>query len=138
MSRVASYRLDSSYIAEYEKVLQKTRHLQLVSSKIFTIDGVPAYENIQRLGEAPFASVKVDHQIMADGRFYELSSVVIGGDATKDSELQEGLASFHFLQPPKASSLSNFGMLDSFRTRLIVLGIIIIGITFWVMRSRKI
>ena len=65
-------RLDSSYIAKYEQVLKKVHHLQLLSSRVFTIDGVPAYENIQRIGEGAAASVNVERQILADGRGYNL------------------------------------------------------------------
>jgi hypothetical protein len=126
-------KFDSNYIAKYEQVLKKVHHLQLVSSKVFTIDGAPAYENIQRMGEGSIASVQVEHQIFADGRLYMLSTVVIGGDATQDSELQAGLASFHFLHPPKISG-GRFGFLG---VKLTVVGIIIAGIAFLVVRSRK-
>ena len=124
-------RFDSSYIANYEQVLKKVHHLQLVSSRVFTIDGVPAYENIQRLGEAPIASVKVEHQIFADGRLYQLDTVVIGGDATQDSELQAGLASFHFLHPPKLS----VWRVGSIVVELAILAVIIAGIAFVVIRT---
>ena len=126
-------KFDSNYIANYEQVLQKTHHVQLVSSKIFTIDGAPAYENIQRLGEGSIASVQVEHQIFADGRLYMFSTVVFGGDATQDSEMQQGLASFHFLHPPKISA-GRFGFLG---VKLTVVGIIIAGIIFWVIRSQR-
>jgi hypothetical protein len=126
-------RLDSSYIAKFEQVLKNTRSLQLVSSRVFTIDGVPAYENIQRLGKPIVVSVQVEHQIIADGKFYGLTTEVIGGDATQDSELQEGLASFHFLHPPKISA-GRFGFLG---VKLTVVGIIMAGIVFWFVRSRK-
>jgi hypothetical protein len=137
MSLAAGYapfaKFDSNYIAQYEQVLRKVHHLQLVSSKVFTIDGAPAYENIQRMGEGSIASVQVEHQIFADGRLYMLSTVVIGGDATQDSELQAGLASFHFLHPPKISA-GRFGFLG---VKLSVVGIIIAGIVFWAIQRRK-
>jgi hypothetical protein len=127
-------KFDSNYIAQYEQVLQKNHHVQLISSKVFTIDGAPAYENIQRLGNGSFASVQVEHQIFADGRLYMLSTVVIGGDATQDSELQAGLASFHFLHTPKLSS----GKFGSLGVKLTVVGIIIAGIVFLAIQRRKI
>ncbi len=126
-------RFDSNYIAKYEQVLKKIHHLQLVSSRLFTIDGVPAYENIQRFGEGRIVSVKVEHQIFADGRLYQLEGVVIGGDATQDSELQAGLASFHFLHPPK-HSVWRLGLIG---VNLAIPAIIIAGIVFVVIRSRR-
>ena len=42
---------------------------------VFTIDGVPAYENIQRLGKPIVVSVEVEHQIFADGRLYSAYNV---------------------------------------------------------------
>jgi hypothetical protein len=126
-------RFDSSYIAKYEQVLKKVHHLQLVSSRVFTIDGAPAYENIQRTGEAPNASVQVEHQMFADGRLYMLSTVFIGGDATQDSEMQAGLASFHFLHQPKPPGIFGFGSLG---VKLAILGVVIVGV-FLVIRSRR-
>ena len=126
-------RFDSSYIAKYEQALKKVHHLQLVSSRVFTIDGVPAYENIQRLGEASIVSMEVEHQIFADGRLYGLSTVFIGGDATQDSELQAGLASFHFLHKQKPPGIFGFASLG---VKLAILGVIIF-IVFLVIRSRR-
>jgi len=123
--------IDSDYIARYEQVLKKVHHVQLVSSRIFTIDGVPAYENIQRLGEAPVASVTIDRQIIADGKFYDLESDVPGGDATQDSEMQEALTSFHFLTQPKHSRLASAGVMFA------VFGIIAAGIFALLTRNRS-
>jgi hypothetical protein len=130
-------RFDSSYIAKYEQVLKKVHHLQLVSSRIFTIDGVPAYENIQCFGEAPFASVQVEHQIFPDGKLYGLTSMFIGGDATQDSELQESLASFHFLHTPTPPGSFGLGGFGSIGVKLAIVGIIIAGIVFWAIQRRK-
>ena len=126
-------RFDSSYIANFEQVLKKVHNLELVSSRVFTNDGVPAYENIQRIGKAPVASVKVEHQIFAEGRLYQLDSVVIGGDATQDSEMQAGLASFHFLHAPKRSGVFGFGSLG---VSVAILGVIIAGVLL-AIRSRR-
>jgi hypothetical protein len=126
-------KLDSSYIANFEQVLQNVHHVQLISSKVFSIDGVPAYENIQRLGKAPIASVEVEHQVIADRRFYDLTSVVFGGDATQDSEMQAGLASFHFLHQPKPPGIFGFGPL---RVKLVIL-VVIIVVVFLVIRGRR-
>jgi hypothetical protein len=134
--RVGSTKLDSNYIAKYEQVLQKVPHLKLISSKVFTIDGAPAYENIQRLGEGSIASVQVEHQIFADGRLYMLSTVVIGGDATQDPELQEGLASFHFLHAPKPPGWFGFGGFGSLGVKIAILGVVIVGV-FLAIQSRK-
>ena len=133
--RATFARLDSSYIAKYEQVLRQTRHLQLISSRMFTIDGVPAYENIQRIGEGAAASVKIERQILPDGRFYVLSAVMLGGDATLDPEIQAALTSFHFLhapKPPGSFAFGGFGLLGV----VAVLAVIIIG-AFLVLRSRK-
>jgi hypothetical protein len=117
-------RLDSSYIASYEQVLKQTRHLQLVSSRVFTNDGVRTYENIQRIGEGLAASVKVERQILADGRFYSLTAVRFGGDATQDPEIQAALTSFHFLRAPKPGGTSA------------VLAVIAVAV-FFVVRRRQ-
>jgi len=129
---------DSNYITKYEQILKKVHNLQLVSSKVFTIDGAPAYENIQRLGTVSIASVKVEHQIFADGRLYGLDTLVIGGDATQDSDLQEALNSFHFLHTPKPSGSFGFGGFGSLGVKLAIIGIIIAGIVFWAIQRRKI
>ncbi|HZL12559.1 MAG TPA: hypothetical protein VFC85_00310, partial [Verrucomicrobiae bacterium] len=83
------------------------------------------------IGKAPFASVIVDLQIIANNKFYDLGTSVIGGDATQDSEMQKRLASFHFLQPPRLSRLNFLGV------KLTVIGIIIVGIIFWAIQRRK-
>ena len=130
--RAPLMRLDSSYIAKYEQVLKQTRHLQLLSSRVFTNDGVQVYENIQRLGEAAAASVQIERQILADGRFYTLSAMVIGGDATQDPEIQAALTSFHFLHAPKPGGAFGFGLAGT----LAVLAVIIV-VVFFAVRSRK-
>ena len=131
--RATFARLDSSYIAKYEQVLKQTRHLQLVSSRVFTNDGVQVYENIQRIGEGSAASVKVERQILADGRFYALSAVRFGGDATQDAEIQAALGSFHFLHQPKPPGMFGY---SSLALKLAILGVIIAGV-FLVIRSRR-
>jgi hypothetical protein len=125
--------LDSSYISRYEQVLSQTRNLQLISSRMFTIDGVPAYENIQRLGEGKVSSVEIERQMLADGRFYSLSAVMFGGDATQDSEVQAELASFHFMHSPKYSGVFGFSSLG---VKVAILGVII-AVIFLVIRSRR-
>jgi hypothetical protein len=106
---------------------------QKVSSKMFTVDGVPAYEFIQRVGKTPYATVTVFHQIIANKKIYIFSSAIMGGDASQDSEMQEGLASFHFLQTPKPPSSFGFGSLG---VKVAILGVIIAGV-FVVIRSRR-
>jgi hypothetical protein len=133
--RATFAKLDSSYIAQYEQVLKQTRHLQLVSSRIFTNDGVQVYENIQRIGEGSAASVKVERQILADGRFYSLTAVRFGGDATQDPEIQAALTSFHFLHAPKPPSSFGFGGLGLLGV-VAILGVIGIGV-FLAVRSRQ-
>ena len=128
-ANIGSGKLDSSYITEFEQKLLKAG-LKKISSRMFTIDGVPAYEIIQRSGKAQYASVMVDHQIIANSKLYGLHASVMGGDATRDSEMQAGLASFHFLQQPKPSRVGSLGV------KLTVVGIIIAGIVFFVVRSR--
>ena len=128
--------LDPGSIAIVEQGLQKAG-AQIVSSRNFMIDGVPAYENVFRVGKTPYASSFVVHQIIADNKFYSLQSGYMGGDAAQDSGMQEALASFHFLQPPKPSKPSGSGGFASHGARLVVLGIIVAGIVFGVIRSRK-
>jgi predicted Zn-dependent protease len=123
--------LDSNSIAVFEQDMLKAGSPK-VSSKNFTIDGVPAYETIHSIGKTPFESSLVIHQIIANHKLYNLQAMHGGGDVTQDSDIQGGLASFHFLQPPKPSRFNFLGV------KLIVVGIIIAGITFWVIRSRKV
>jgi hypothetical protein len=129
--RATFARLDSSYISSYEQVLKQTHHLQLVSSRVFTNDGVRVYENIQKIGEGSAASVKVECQILADGRFYNLSAVRFGGGTTQDPEIEAALTSFHFLHTPKPGGVFGFALAGI----LAVLAVIIVAV-FIVVRSR--
>jgi hypothetical protein len=132
IAKARSGKLDSRLIAEIEQGLQRAG-AQKISSKMFTIDGVPAYEIVQRIGKPPYATVMVDRQIIADGKFYGFHASVMGGDAAADSEMQDGLASFHFLHPPKPPGSFGFGSLG---VKIAILGVIIVGV-FLVVRSRR-
>ena len=92
--------LDSTTTAEIEQSLIKAG-AKKVSSKNFTIGGVPAYELVYSIGKSPFASTTVTHLMIANSKLYNLSGMHIGGNVLQDAELCKGLASFHFLQPPK-------------------------------------
>jgi hypothetical protein len=127
---IGSATQDSNSIAVFEKGLLKAGSEQ-VSSTNFTIDGVPAYETVQRIGKAPFASLFIYHLIIADHKLYFLAASYTNGDPTQDSEIQECLASFHFLRQPKLPMVGSLGV------KLTVVGIIVAGIVFWVIRSRK-
>jgi predicted Zn-dependent protease len=122
---------DSNSIAVFEKDLLKAGSQQ-VSSTNFTIEGVSAYETVQRIGKAPYASLFIYRLIIADNKLYFLSASYMNGDPTQDSEIQQCLASFHFLQKPKPSMIGSLGV------KVSVVGIIIVGIVFWVIRSRKV
>ena len=124
-------KLDSNSVATIEQDFLKAGS-EKVSSKNFTIDGIPAHEIVYRVGKAPFASWFVDYLIIANNKLYFLGAGYAGGDATQNSEIQGGLTSFHFLQQPKPSRIGSLGV------KLTVVGIIIIGIVFWVIRSRKV
>ena len=133
--KVSYTTLDSDSIAAIEQDFLQAGS-QKVSSRNFTIDGVPAYEIILSIGKAPFASSFVNHLIIADGKLYSLQGMHMGGDVTKDSDMQAGLASFHFLQPPKPLASSRFG---SLRLKLAIPGVIVIvGLLFWVVRRRAV
>jgi len=123
--------LDSNSLAVFQKDMLKAGS-EKVSSTNFIINGVPAYETVQRIGKAPFASLFIYRSIIANNKLYFLGASYMNGDPTQDSEIQECLASFHFLQPPKPSRFSFLGV------KLTVLGIIMAGIAFLVIRSRKI
>jgi hypothetical protein len=125
-----SAKLDPSSIAQFEQVMIRAG-AQKVSSRMFTVDGIPAYEFIQSVGKTPYATVTVIHEIVANNKFYTLQSAIIGGDASQDPEMQAGLASFHFLQQPKPSIVGSLGV------KLTVVGIIIVGIVFWLIRSQR-
>lgn len=132
IANARSEKLDSRFTTGIEQGFQRAG-AQKVSSKMFAIDGVPAYEIVQRIGKPPYASVMADHLIIADGKFYTFHASVIGGDASKDSEMQDGLASFHFLHPPKPPGSFGFG---SPGVKIAILGVIIVGV-FVVVRSRR-
>lgn len=123
--------LDSNSIAALEKDSLKTGSTK-ISSRNFTIDGVPAYDTVQQIGKPPFATTFVFRLIIANNKFYHLSAMHGGGDVTQDSDMQEALASFHFLQPPKPSRFGFIGV------KWTIFGIIMVGIVFWMTRSRKI
>jgi hypothetical protein len=73
--------LDSDSIAAIEQGFVQAGS-QKVSSKNFTIDGVPAYEIILSIGKAPFATTFVNHLIIADGKLYSLQGMHMGGDVS--------------------------------------------------------
>jgi hypothetical protein len=56
--------LDSNSVAIIDRDFLKVGCTK-ISSRIFTIDGIPAYEIVQQIGKAPFASSYVDHIIIA-------------------------------------------------------------------------
>lgn len=129
--KVSYTTLDSDSIAAIEQMLVQAGS-QKVSSRNFTIDGVPAYEIVLSIGKAPFASSFVNHLIIADGKLYSLQGMHMGGDFTQDSDISGGLASFHFLQPPKPSASSRFGSLG---LKLAIPVAIIVGL-LWVVLKR--
>lgn len=125
-------RLDQASESQFEKAISKAG-AQTVSSTNLTLDGVPAFETVQTIGKAPFASSFVILRTVADGKYYHLQGMNSGGDVTHDSDIKEAFASFHFLQPPKLSVASKFGSLGFM---LPVGGVIVAGLLFWVARKR--
>lgn len=132
IGNVRSGRLDASTIASLDRGFQ-SGGAQILSSKMFAIDGVPAYEIIQRLGKRPYASVMVYHYIIADKKLYLFSASVIGGDASTDTEMREGLASFHFIHPPALPSAFGFRPLQIV---LVILTVIIVLVALWIWRRK--
>jgi hypothetical protein len=126
-------KLDPASVSQFEQGMSQAG-AQTVSSTNLTLDGVPAYEAIQTIGKAPFASSLVILMTVADGKYYHLQGMHSGGDVTHDSDIQEAFASFHFLQPPKLSASPRFGS----GLILAVAGIIIVGLLFWVIRKRAV
>lgn len=125
-----SGKLDSDTISGIEQGLLQAGS-QKVSSTNFMVDGIPAYEAMNSIGKAPFASSFVTFLIIADGKLYSLQGMHMGGDVTQDSDIQAALAGFHFLQPPKLSASSRFSLM------LAIPGILAIaGFLFWVVRKR--
>ena len=133
VSKVDSSRLDADSISEIEQGLLQGGSERL-SSRHFAVDGIPAYETVHRAGKPPFASSFVSHLIIAGDRLYTLQGMHIGGDVARASDLQQALASFHFLQPPSSlprSSTRGSGFLW-------VVGILLCaGLLFWVLRRRS-
>jgi hypothetical protein len=117
-------------------VLEQARQTQLLSSRVFTSDGVRVYENIQRIGKGLTASVKIERQLLADGRFYVLSALRLSGDTNQDTEIQAALSSFHFLSAPKSPISFGFGR---FGLLGVVAILVVIGVgVFLVARRRQI
>jgi hypothetical protein len=77
IANARSGKLDPSFIAKFEQAVQRAG-AEKVSSKMFAIDGVPAYEIVQRIGKSPFATVMIDHQIIANNRVLHPSRVSHG------------------------------------------------------------
>ncbi len=125
-------KLDPTSMSQFEQGMSQAG-AQTVSSTNLTLDGVPAYETVQTIGKAPFASSLVILMTVADGKYYHLQGMHSGGDVTRDSDIQGAFTSFHFLQPPKPPVSSKF---DSLGLILVVAGVIVGGLVFWVVRKR--
>jgi len=123
IANARSGKLDASTTAAIEKGFQRAG-MEKISSRLFTIDGIPAYEVVQRIGKSPHATVMVDHQIIADNKLYAFHASIMGGDASADADMQEGLNSFHFLRPPQPPSSTTF---DLPYAKTTVLGVLIVG-----------
>lgn len=125
---------DSNFSAEFERGLRRAGSHQ-VSSKSFTVDGVPAYETVQSVGKAPYASSYIVHSMTANRKLYQLQAMHSGGDVTRDVDIQEALTSFHFLRPliPSPPSGSKSG---SPGLKLAMLGVIIVVLIFGILRRR--
>jgi hypothetical protein len=133
VNRTGPRSLDAKTIEEIERGLLQANS-EKVSSRNFTIDGVPAYETIHRVGKAPFTSSFVNHLFIADGRLYSLQGIWIGGDISHARGIQEGLARFRFLQPPKPPSSSGAG---GNGVLWVIVIILCVGIMSWVFRRRS-
>ncbi|MGA3268474.1 MAG: hypothetical protein ABSE16_16825 [Verrucomicrobiota bacterium] len=127
--------LESGAIAQFEQGLTQAGS-QIVSSTNFTVSGVPAHETVYSIGKAPFASSSVTLLTVADGKLYELAGMHSGDDVTRDSDIQEAFASFHFLQPPKPPSASFVWRFGPLGVKVAILGVVIVGMLS-LIRSRK-
>lgn len=130
--KVSYTTLDSKSIAQIEQMSAQAG-AQKVSSRTFKIDGVPAYELLLSIGKAPYSSTFLNRAIIADGKLYSLGAMHGGSSVMQDADIQAGLASFHFLQPPKPPASSRFGSLG---LMLAIAGVIIVALLFWVVRKR--
>jgi hypothetical protein len=130
--RKGATKLDPASMSQFEQGMSQAG-AQTVLSTNLTLDGIPAHETVQTIGTAAFATSVVILMSVADGKYYHLQGMHFGGDVTRDSDIQEAFASFHFLQPPKPSVSSRFG---SPGMMLAVAGVIIVGLLFWVVWKR--
>lgn len=132
LRKVSYTTLDSNSIAKVERGFIQAG-AQKASSRSLTIDGIPAYEIALSMGKAPYGSTFLARQIVADGKLYSLQGMHLGGDVMQDADIQAGLDSFHFLQPPKPSTSSKS---ISLGLMLAIGGVIVVGLLFWEVRRR--
>jgi hypothetical protein len=77
----------------------------IISDQRMQLAGVPAYEVIGRI-PAPGKTLSTKmHSTVADGRSYAVQIMDAEGDVTRDRQLGQIMATFHFLKPPKISPL---------------------------------
>ena len=108
-----------------------------VSRTNFLIGRVLAYRLAGFVGKKkPSASAFIFQMMLADHRLYCLHGCHFGGDISEDSEIQEAIASFHFLRQPEPPQI--FGLGRSNLLSLGALGIIALGILGWKICVRRI
>jgi hypothetical protein len=136
--------LDSFFVASYERGLQARGGEKPISTRFMEIGGVKAYERVANAVIKGRDATTVWHLIVTDTCVYTVESIRFDGPVLEDSEIQEALASFRFITPPKAPVLSperagyEIGYMIGRYGPLVVLGIAVIaGCVFAIIKVSK-
>lgn len=124
-------KLDAFSIAQIERELTIAGG-RVFSSRNLTNDGVFVHESVFKLGRGPVETVHLMRQMLADGKFYLLAGSYAGDDAAHGADVQVAMDSFHFLRPPRPTSLTSAYL----PFIVAVAGAVILGV-FWLMGMSK-
>ena len=93
--------LDDHYVANFEKGLQDSGGGKLISGKFIEVQGFRSYERVGSLVQGQKHFSTLTRLIPVREQVYSLEVMRTDGDATAAPEIQQSLASFRFLTPPK-------------------------------------
>ena len=127
--------INSNSIASIKNEFLKTGSRE-VSSTNFSVDEIPACKIVGWVGKSPFASSFIFQAMLADKKLYCLQASHFRGDISRDSDVQEAIASFHFLRSAKLLNSSSFKF-GSLGLKFAVPAVGITGLLFWLFLKRN-